>query len=121
MVERIAKNNHKVYSLGEFDMDPLLNLLNESKFHEPYETLSPEARDIHRALCSVIEELEAVDWYHQRMENATDKGLRDIMKHNRDEEIEHAMMTIEWLRRNIPEFNSYMKKILFKDDDIVDH
>ena len=68
--------------------------------HEREDKLSPEVIDRHRAIVSLMEELEAIDWYDQRAAAANDAGLREILGHNRDEEKEHAMMLLEWLRRN---------------------
>lgn len=68
-------------------------------FHEREEALSPQTRDLHRALVSLEEELEAVDWYQQRIDATHDPELKRILAHNRDEEKEHAMMLLEWLRR----------------------
>ena len=74
--------------------------------HESEEHLSPATRDMHRAIVSLMEELEAVDWYQQRMD-ATESGeLRDILRHNRDEEKEHAAMVFEWIRRHDPAFDT---------------
>jgi ferritin-like protein len=69
-------------------------------FHERDDTLSARTKDLHRAIVSLQEELEAVDWYQQRADAATDPELRRILEHNRDEEKEHAAMLLEWLRRN---------------------
>jgi ferritin-like protein len=69
-------------------------------YHEPYDLLSDETRNMHRALVSLQEELEAVDWYQQRADVCTDPELRAVLIHNKDEEIEHAAMTLEWIRRN---------------------
>ncbi|MEJ7731781.1 MAG: encapsulin-associated ferritin-like protein [Polyangiaceae bacterium] len=69
-------------------------------YHEPYELLSDGTRNMHRALVSLQEELEAVDWYQQRADVCTDPELRAVLVHNKDEEIEHAAMTLEWIRRN---------------------
>ncbi len=80
--------------------------------------LSPEALNLHRAIVSLMEELEAVDWYNQRAEACTDPELTKILEHNRDEEIEHAVMVMEWLRRNNPRFDKEMKERLFKDGSI---
>lgn len=80
--------------------------------------LSAEALNLHRAIVSLMEELEAVDWYNQRAEGCTDADLTKILEHNRDEEIEHAIMVLEWLRRNNPVFDKEMRKRLFKDDTI---
>jgi len=68
---------------------------------------------------SLIEELEAVDWYTQRAEACQDPQLQAVIKHNRDEEIEHASMTLEWIRRNFPKFNDSLKLYLFTSGDIT--
>ena len=68
-----------------------------SNYHEPVELLNEKTRNITRAINSLKEELEAVDWYNQRVEASSDEELKAIMAHNRDEEIEHACMTLEWL------------------------
>lgn len=91
-----------------------------SDYHEPWEQLPAEARDIHRALTSLKEEIEAVDWYHQRVALCTDEQLKALLAHNRDEEIEHAMMTLEWLRRVMPAFDAHMKTYLFTAGDITE-
>lgn len=74
--------------------------MSSESYHEPIELLSEGTKNLHRALVSLREELEAVDWYQQRAEACTDAELRAILTHNKNEEIEHAMMTLEWLRRN---------------------
>ncbi len=88
-------------------------------YHEPEGELSTEARDAHRALTSLIEELEAVDWYNQRVDVATDEDLKAVLAHNRDEEIEHAAMTLEWLRRRMPKFDAELRTYLFTDQPIT--
>ncbi len=90
-----------------------------SNYHEPENELSAEARNFSRALNSLKEEIEAVDWYHQRVVTTDNKDLANIMAHNRDEEIEHACMTIEWLRRNMPGWDEELKTYLFKEGDIT--
>lgn len=90
-----------------------------SNYHEPAEELSPETRDFVRALVSLKEEIEAVDWYQQRIDVAGNDSLKAILAHNRNEEIEHACMTLEWLRRNMPGWNEQLRTYLFKDGDIV--
>ena len=89
-------------------------------YHEPVEELSDDTRDMHRAIVSLMEELEAVDWYHQRVEACKDDTLREILAHNRDEEKEHAAMVLEWIRRRDPSFDKYLKEFLFTDGPIHD-
>ena len=89
--------------------------------HEPVDKLSPETMDFHRAVVSLIEELEAVDWYNQRVDACVDPELRAILAHNRDEEIEHASMTLEWIRRRSPVFDRQLREYLFKTGPITDH
>jgi uncharacterized protein len=72
-------------------------------YHEPIEELSDETRDMHRAIVSLMEELEAVDWYNQRAGACKDMELKAILAHNRDEEKEHASMVLEWIRRKDPQ------------------
>lgn len=76
--------------------------MSSESYHEPYELLSEGTRNLHRAIVSLKEELEAVDWYQQRAEACTDDELRAVLIHNKNEELEHAMMTLEWLRRHDP-------------------
>nr|WP_300003450.1 ferritin-like domain-containing protein [Tissierella sp.] len=90
-----------------------------SQYHEPVEFLDSKALDISRALNSLKEEIEAVDWYNQRVAACSCTELKDIMAHNRDEEIEHAAMTIEWLRRNMGAWDEELKTYLFKEGDIT--
>lgn len=77
--------------------------------------LSPQASDIHRALASFQEELEAIDYYNQRMDRTEDADLKGVLRHNRDEEIEHAVMALEWLRRRMPEFDRELREWIFTD------
>ena len=88
-------------------------------FHEDPATLSEFTKDYHRVIQSTIEELEAIDWYNQRAEAATDLEARAIMEHNRDEEVEHACMGLEWLRKNVPHWDAMLREFLFKEGDIV--
>jgi ferritin-like protein len=90
-----------------------------SDYHEPEAELAPEVRDVHRALNSLKEEIEAVDWYHQRVAVTTDAALREVLAHNRDEEIEHACMTLEWLRRNMPGWDEQLRARVFTEGPIV--
>jgi ferritin-like protein len=91
-----------------------------SEWHESYEEMSEETRNFSRALKSLQEELEAVDWYNQRVEVTKDDQLRRILAHNRDEEIEHAMMALEYLRRMNPAFDKHMRTYLFTEGDITE-
>jgi ferritin-like protein len=79
--------------------------MSSESYHEPIELLSEETRNMHRAIVSLKEELEAVDWYQQRAEACSDAELRSVLVHNKNEEIEHAMMTLEWIRRHNPVFS----------------
>jgi ferritin-like protein len=74
--------------------------MSSESYHEPVELLSEPTKNLHRAIVSLREELEAVDWYQQRAEACSDPELKAVLLHNKNEEIEHAMMTLEWLRRN---------------------
>jgi len=87
--------------------------------HEDEGRLSETVIDRHRALVSIMEELEAVDWYDQRAHATTDDGLREVLAHNRDEEKEHAAMTLEWLRRHDPKLDEHLRTYLFTDGDIL--
>lgn len=89
------------------------------ELHESPETLESRTIDQHRAIASIMEELEAVDWYAQRVDATQDTALRDVLAHNRDEELEHAAMAIEWLRRNNPVFDKFLRTYLFTKADIV--
>ena len=88
-------------------------------YHEPTEELSESARDFHRALRSVVEELDAIDWYQQRVDRTPSAELRRVLEHNRDEEIEHACMLIEWLRRNMDGWDDKLKTYLFTEAEIT--
>jgi len=88
-------------------------------FHEAEERLSPKTRDMHRAVVSLMEELEAIDWYQQRVDAAGDDDLRAILAHNRDEEVEHAVMTLEWIRRQSPTFDAMLRQYLFTEGSIT--
>ncbi len=91
-----------------------------SMYHEPPEELSPQARDISRALNSLKEEIEAIDWYNQRVEASSDPELKAIMAHNRDEEIEHACMALEWLRRNMDGWDEQLRTYLFTSAPVTE-
>jgi ferritin-like protein len=91
-----------------------------SDYHEPAEEMSAQDRNIIRALKSFREEIEAIDWYHQRVAVCKEDHLKAILIHNRDEEIEHALMTLEWLRRNMDGWDEEMKTYLFTEGDITE-
>lgn len=82
-------------------------------YHEPVDALSAETRNMHRAIVSLMEELEAVDWYNQRAEVCSDRELKAILEHNRDEEKEHASMLLEWIQRQDQAFSEKLKDSLF--------
>jgi ferritin-like protein len=90
-----------------------------SDYHEPWDALPETVRNATRALTSLKEEIEAVDWYHQRVAVATDPELASVLAHNRDEEIEHACMTLEWLRRNMPGWDQQLRTYLFSEGPIT--
>ncbi len=81
-------------------------------YHEPINELSDATRDMHRAISSLMEELEAVDWYQQRVDACKDPELKKILEHNRDEEKEHAAMVLEWIRRKDKFFSKQLKEYL---------
>tara|TARA_R110000868_G_scaffold58849_1_gene181090 strand:+ start:257 stop:544 length:288 start_codon:yes stop_codon:yes gene_type:complete len=88
-------------------------------YHEPIEELTDETRDMHRAITSLMEELEAVDWYNQRVDACKDPELRAILAHNRDEEKEHAAMVLEWIRRKDKVMDKELRDFLFTDKKIA--
>ena len=94
-------------------------MANSVGFHESEDKLRPETQDRHRALTSMMEELEAVDWYDQRVDAATDGELREILAHNRDEEIEHFSMVLEWYRRRNPKMAAELQSRLSTSGSIV--
>ena len=93
--------------------------MSSEGLHEARSALRAETVDHHRAVVSLMEELEAVDWYDQRVDAATDDALREILAHNRDEEKEHAAMTLEWLRRRDAAFDEMLRTYLFTEGPIV--
>jgi ferritin-like protein len=95
-------------------------MANSEGLHESEKVLRPETIDRHRALTSLQEELEAADWYDQRVDATHDAELGAILAHNRDEEKEHAMMLLEWLRRHDPVLDEHMRTYLFTDAPITD-
>lgn len=87
--------------------------------HAPRERLSKQTLSMHHAIVSLMEELEAVDWYRQRADDCEDEALKQILLHNMREEIEHAAMALEWLRRNDQHFDKQLREYLFTEKDIV--
>jgi ferritin-like protein len=93
---------------------------SSASLHENEQSLKPETIDRHRAVVSIMEELEAVDWYDQRFDAATDKELKELLAHNRDEEKQHASMMLEWLRRRDPKLNEHLRTYLFTDKSLLE-
>ncbi len=93
--------------------------MSSEGLHAPRERLTKETIAHHHSVTSVIEELEAVDWYRQRADDCEDPALKAILLHNMREEIEHAAMALEWLRRNSPHFDKQLRKYLLTEKDIV--
>ena len=93
---------------------------NSGSLHESETVLKPETIDRHRAVVSIMEELEAVDWYDQRIDAAGDGELQKILAHNRDEEKEHAAMMLEWLRRHDPKLDEHLRTYLFTSKSVLD-
>ena len=93
--------------------------MSNEGYHEPINEMTDATRDMHRALVSLMEELEAVDWYNQRVDAARDPELKEILAHNRDEEKEHASMLLEWIRRADPTFSKELKDYLFTSKPIA--
>ncbi|MBI3344689.1 MAG: ferritin [Gammaproteobacteria bacterium] len=94
--------------------------MSNEGYHEAITELSDSTRDMHRAIVSLMEELEAVDWYNQRVDVCKDKELGAVLAHNRDEEKEHAAMVLEWIRRHDPKFDKQLRDYLFTDKPLVD-
>lgn len=92
---------------------------NSESYHEPIASLSAQTTDLHRALASLQEELEAVDWYQQRIDASGDADLKRILAHNRDEEKEHAAMVLEWIRRKDGKFDEVLRTYLFTSGDVT--
>jgi ferritin-like protein len=89
-------------------------------YHEPLELLSESTKNLHRAIVSLMEELEAIDWYSQRADACSDTQLKDVLTHNKNEEIEHASMVLEWIRRNSPKFDEMLRKYLFSSEPVTE-
>jgi ferritin-like protein len=93
--------------------------MSNEGYHEPIGELKDDTRNMHRAITSLMEELEAVDWYNQRVDACKDTELKEILAHNRDEEKEHAAMLLEWIRRQDSIFDKKLKDYLFTDKPIA--
>jgi hypothetical protein len=95
--------------------------MSKEDLHVPREKLSRDTLNKHYAITSIIEELEAVDWYRQRADDCDDAELKAILLHNAREELEHAAMVLEWLRRNDTEADEQLREYLFKGGSIAGH
>ncbi len=93
--------------------------MSSEGLHVPRESLSRKTLNLHYAITSLIEELEAVDWYRQRADDCDDPELKAILLHNAREELEHAAMALEWLRRADPEVDEQLREYLFTEGSIV--
>jgi uncharacterized protein len=94
-------------------------MANSAGYHESLDKLRAETLDNHRAFTSMQEELEAADWYDQRVDAATDQDLKDILAHNRDEEKEHFAMLLEWYRRRDGKMDEHLKEYLFTTGSLI--
>jgi hypothetical protein len=95
--------------------------MSSEGLHAPRERLTKETLSTHQAIVSLMEELEAVDWYRQRADDCDDKVLKDILLHNMREEMEHACMVLEWLRRNNKDMAAMMDEFLYREGEIAGH
>ena len=93
---------------------------SSGSLHESESVLKPETIDRHRAVVSIMEELEAVDWYDQRIDATTDQELKELLAHNRDEEKEHAAMMLEWLRRHDAKLDEHLRTYLFTNKRLLE-
>lgn len=94
--------------------------MSSESLHAPREKLSTKTLTLHHAIVSLKEELDAVDWYRQRADDCPDAALAAVLLHNMREEMEHACMVLEWIRRNSPEFEGYLRTYLFSDAPITE-
>jgi hypothetical protein len=95
--------------------------MSSETLHAPRDRLSAHTLAMHQALASLIEELEAIDWYRQRADDCDDQALEAILLHNMREEMEHAAMVLEWIRRNDPDFEKELKDNLFSEGEVAGH
>jgi ferritin-like protein len=93
--------------------------MSSEVLHVPRESLSRETLELHYAITSLMEELEAVDWYRQRADDTKDPELKAVLLHNAGEEMEHAAMVLEWIRRNDRGFDKQLREYLFQEGSIV--
>src|SRR6185437_4896117 len=93
--------------------------MSSETLHAPRERLRPQTLAMHQAITSLMEELEAADWYGQRADDCDDPALKAVLLHNMREEVEHAAMILEWMRRNSPDFDRQLRSFLFTDRDIT--
>lgn len=93
--------------------------MSSAAYQEDATALSSDAREMHRAIVSLMEELDAVDCYNQRANVCKDAELKGILEHNRDEEKEHASMLLEWIRRQDPVFSGHLKEVMFTKKNIA--
>ena len=93
---------------------------SSGSLHESESVLQPGTIDRHRAVVSIMEELEAIDWYDQRIDAATDQELKELLAHNRDEEKEHAAMMLEWLRRHDAKLDEHLRTYLFTNKRLLE-
>jgi uncharacterized protein len=94
--------------------------MSSESLHAPRDRLSKKTVSLHQAISSLMEELEAADWYQQRADDCDDAELKEILLHNMREEIEHASMLVEWLRRTSTDFDAKLRAYLFRDGNILD-
>ncbi|HEY9687911.1 MAG TPA: encapsulin-associated ferritin-like protein [Coleofasciculaceae cyanobacterium] len=94
--------------------------MGSEAYHESIDRLSPETVELHRAIESLREELEAIDWYQQRVDATADPALQRVLRHNRNEEIEHASMVLEWIRRQDRDFDQALRNYLFQEGEITE-
>jgi len=95
--------------------------MSSDNLHAPRERLSKKTLTMHHAIVSLMEELEAADWYRQRADDCEDEDLKKILLHNMREEIEHAAMVLEWLRSNDQDFDEQLRRFLFKDGEVMEN
>jgi uncharacterized protein len=94
--------------------------MSSENLHAPRERLAKETLSLHHAIVSVMEELDAIDWYRQRADDAEDETLKALLLHNMREEMEHASMLLEWIRRHDADFARYLKTYLFTEAPILE-